>query len=232
MTKKPKLEIFSEEFAIKLLESIDEDGLRNAFKSIETFINNGDLHYREVPAGKEFALYSNLEEEKKLKIPKVETYSSKDTINSLLMVIISFIEEKGEKSLESILNITKDKSSEILQNNLILLENLIFKNDIVLNFVIYGSLTRSKKLENYDYKINLESLIFKEKSNIRLVQAPIGYLNLNYLDPQKGKSKSINLAITKRLLKKFKKEINKFYDEFEVYENMINQKSNKEIKDK
>ncbi len=102
----------------------------------------------------------------------------------------------------------------------------------MLNFVIYGSFNKSMKLQKIDYNINLDSLIIKEKGKVHLIQAPVGNLSLKYYNPQKAKFNVVNISLTKIFLKKMKKEISKFYDEFEVYENIIKQKTNKEIKDK
>jgi len=231
MAKKRKLEVFSNEFAIELLDSMEEDVLRDLFHFIEALIDNDDLHYRVIPTGIEFAI-SDFENGTDFNIPKVENSNSEETIFALMRVIITFIEEKGEESIESILDITEDKSSEILRNNTTLLENLISNSESLLNFVIYGSFNKSMKLEKFDYNINLDSIIIKEKDKVHLIQAPVGNLSLKYYDPQKGKVNVANFSLTKIFLKKMKKEISMFYDEFEVYENIVKQKTNKEIKDK
>ncbi len=232
MAKKRKLNVFSDEFVFKLLESIDEDGLRDVFQSIETLISNDNLIYRKLPGGKEFGLNIDLKEETNLTIPSVEKHKQKDTIYALMRFIIRYVEGNGEEQIESLLDRTDVSSTENLQNNLILFVNLVSKSDTVLNFIIYGSFSRSNKLENYSYNINLDSLIIKENNKNRLIQTPIGYLTLTYFNPKRGKTNVIDFSISKRLLKKFKKDINKFYDEFEVYENFAKQKSNKEIKEK
>lgn len=232
MAKKSKLDPFSDEFAVKLLDSVEEDVLRDVFQFIEALVNEEKILYRVIPSGVEFSIQSDFEKDIGFKIPRVENSTSRETILALMRMIINFIEKKGEKRMESILDITEDQSSEILLNNISLLENLIFKSESLLNHVIYGSFNKSMKLEYFDYHINLDSLIINEKDKFRLIQAPIGYLSLRYYDPQKGKDNTVNLSLTKINLKEFKKEINKFYDEFEVYEKIVKQKANKEIKDK
>ncbi|HEC38092.1 hypothetical protein LCGC14_0761950 [marine sediment metagenome] len=224
MAKKRKLDIFSEEFIIKLLESLDEDGLRDLFHLIETLIKKESMYYRTIPTGKEFGVRSDLKKEVELKLPKVENSEPSETISALMRVIVEFIEGKGEMSIESILGIAEDKLSETLRKNIYLFENLLFKSDIFIKFVIYGSFTETKKLESWDYRININSLIIKKEEEKNLVHAPIGYLSLTYFDPRKGKNDIVNFILSKKFLKKFKKELDNFYDEFEIYENIINQK--------
>ncbi len=116
MAKKRKLEVFSNEFTVKLLDSMEEDVLRDLFHFIETLVDNDNLRYRVIPMGIEFALFSDFENGTDFNVPKVENSNSTETIYALMRIIISFIEEKGEESIESILDITEDKSSEILRN--------------------------------------------------------------------------------------------------------------------
>ena len=232
MAKKRKLDVFSNEFAVKLLDSMEEDVLIDLFHFIESLIDNDDLRYRAIATVIEFSMVPDFENRTDFTLPKVENSNSIETIYALMRIIIAFIEEKGEESIESFLDITEDKSSEILRNKTTLLENLISNSESLLNFVIYGSFNKSMKLEKFDYNINLDSIIIKEKGKVHLIQAPVGNLSLRYYDPQKGKINVANFSLTKVFLKKMKKEISMFYDEFEVYENIVKQKTNKKIKDK
>ena len=224
MAKKSKIDAFSDEFAVKLLDSIEEDVLRDVFQLVETLINDEMIFYRVVPSGVELSMNTDFEKDLDLKIPRIANFTSRDTIIALMRVIISFIEEKGEKHIKSILDITEDQSSEILLNNISLLESLIIKSESLLSHVIYASFNKSMKFENFDYHINLDSLIINEKDKFHLIQTPVGYLSLKYYDPLKGKSNFVNLSLTKANLEEFKKDVNKFYDEFEVYEKFVKQK--------
>ena len=200
---------------LKVLKLIEKEKIETVFNIIENFIITGDLILIEWDRG--FETRINEDKMEDLKEILEQKYLTLDNINAFFSLLVFYISDEGEISICDMFDdIDIDvKKSKSFYDKTKLIENLVFKKRIILDYILNNIFNKLNKIIEFDYDIPLRTYEFKGEFGKKKIISPECELSFEIYNKKKERRENLNFSTTYAQIKLFQELLKEIEKEFE-----------------